>query len=147
LRLRIEGEGIKIETKPGYLPPSLFIHGGVPLRLEGADLGTYFDPNHLNFQGITRQQFQKMGKLPEGIYRFCFEVLEYNRGMKISNSACVVAWVILNDPPIINLPENNVKLRAQVPQNIVFQWTPRHTGSPNAAFSTAYEFRMVEVWP
>ncbi|MFN8335304.1 MAG: hypothetical protein U0U09_09240 [Cyclobacteriaceae bacterium] len=33
------------------------------------------------------------------------------------------------------------------PQNIVFQWTPRHTGSPNSAFSTEYDIKLVELWP
>src|SRR5690606_36637989 len=38
-------------------------------------------------------------------------------------------------------------LRAQDPQNILFQWTPRHTGSPNSAFNTEYDFQLVELWP
>ena len=147
LRLRIEGSGIRIETKPEYLPPPLILQGGVPERLIAADLIDYFDPDNLNFQGITRQQFEKTGALPEGVYQFCFEVLEYNRGVKISNSACAVAWLILNDPPIINLPRNGEKLKAQDPQYITFQWTPRHTGSPNSAFTTEYEFSLVEIWP
>ncbi|ELR73216.1 hypothetical protein C900_05265 [Fulvivirga imtechensis AK7] len=147
LRLRIEGSGIRIETKPEYLPPPMVLQGGVPERLIAADLINYFNPGNLNFQGITRQQFEKTGALPEGVYQFCFEVLEYNRGVKISNSACAVAWLILNDPPIINLPRNGEKLKAQDPQYITFQWTPRHTGSPNSAFTTEYEFSLVEIWP
>ncbi|MTI27036.1 fibronectin type III domain-containing protein [Fulvivirga kasyanovii] len=147
LRLKIEGQGIKIETKPEYLPQPLTLRGGVPERLTSADLAALFLPENLNFQGITRQQFERSGALPEGLYQFCFEVLEYNRGVKISNSACAMAWLILNDPPIINLPRNGEKLKAQEPQYVTFQWTPRHTGSPNSAFLTEYEFSLVEVWP
>ncbi|MEP2772960.1 MAG: fibronectin type III domain-containing protein [Fulvivirga sp.] len=147
LRLRIEGQGILIETKPEYLPAPMTLQGGVPERLIASDLEQYFRPENLNFQGITKQQFQQTGQLPEGLYQFCFEVLEYNRGVRISNSACTMAWLILNDPPIINLPRNNEKLRAQSPQYITFQWTPRHTGSPNSAFATEYEFSLVELWP
>lgn len=147
LRLRIEGVGIRIETKAEYLPEPMMISGGVPLRLIGADLVDYFDPRNLNFSGITQREYEQKAALPEGLYQFTFEVIEYNRGVKISNSATVMAWLILNDPPLINLPKDNDKIRIQSPQQVIFQWTPRHTGSPNAAFSTEYEFRLVEVWP
>ncbi len=147
LRLRIEGQGIRLETKPSYLPAPLILQGGVPERLIAADLADYFDPENLNFQGISKQQFLRTGQLPEGLYQFCFEVLEYNRGARVSNSACAMAWLILNDPPIINLPQQNEKVRAQEPQYVTFQWMPRHTGSPNAAFSTEYNFALVELWP
>ncbi len=147
LKLSIIGQGIRIETKPGYLPPALILQGGVPERLIASDLAEYFRPENLNFQGITRQQFQRTGQLPEGLYQFCFEVLEYNRSVKISNSACAIAWLILNDPPVVNIPRNGEKLRPQDPQYVTFQWTPRHTGSPNSAFATEYEFSMVEIWP
>ncbi len=48
---------------------------------------------------MSRSDYQRAGKLPEGVYQICFEVLEYNRGIKVSNTACGVAWMILNDPP------------------------------------------------
>lgn len=146
-KLRIEGTGILIETKTEFLPEPMTIHGGVSLRLIGADLVDYFDPRNLNFSGITQREYQQKAALPEGIYRFTFEVLEYNRGVKVSNSASVTGWLILNDPPLINLPRDNEKIRIQSPQMVLFQWTPRHTGSPNSAFTTEYEFQLVEVWP
>lgn len=146
-RLRIVGQGITIETRPEYNPTPVTIFGGEPLRLISADLADYFNPANLNFQGISRSQVERQGKLPEGVYQICFEVYEYNRGIKISNTACGVAWMILNDPPLINMPRQNEKLKPVSPQNVVFQWTPRHTASPNSAFSTEYEFRLVEVWP
>jgi hypothetical protein len=147
LRLRIEGQNIRIETKPEFIGSRLALQGGIPLRLTGTDLIEYFNPANLNFTGITRREFEKSGALPQGFYQFCFEVLEYNRGVKISNTICAPAWLILNDPPIVNLPRNNEKIKAMLPQNVIIQWTPRHTGSPNSAFSTEYEIEMVEVWP
>lgn len=147
LRLRIEGQGILIETKPGFLPAPLILQGGVPERLIASDLAQYFLPQNLNFSGLSRQQFERSGQLPEGLYQICFEVLEYNRGAKVSNSGCSMAWLILNYPPLINLPKQAEKLRPQEPQYVTFQWTPRHTGSPNSAFSTEYEFTLVELWP
>jgi TANFOR domain-containing protein len=146
-RFSMEGNGLSISTNPTYLPPPTSLQGGIPLALSGPELAEYFNPFNLVFTGITRQEFQKTGRLPEGPYRICFQVLDYNLGVPVSNLSCNMTWLILNDPPLINLPVNNAKLRATDPQNVVFQWTPRHTGSPNAAFSTEYYFRMVEVWP
>jgi TANFOR domain-containing protein len=146
-RLHIEGNGIKIETKPEFLPPLITLLGGVPLQLISSDLAAYFDPRNLNFTGITQREVEQRGSLPEGLYQFCFEVIEYNRGAKISNTGCAMAWLILNDPPIINLPRDNEKIRIQDPQQVIFQWTPRHRGSPNSAFNAEYDFKLVEVWP
>jgi hypothetical protein len=146
-RLRIEGQRAKIETKPEYIGTAISLAGGIPQRLTNIDLAEYFNPNNLNFSGISRSEFLKTGALPEGFYQFCFEVLEYNRGVKISNTICVPAWLILNDPPLVNTPRNGEKLRPLSVQNVVFQWTPRHTGSPNSAFNTEYEFKLVELWP
>lgn len=146
-RLKIIGQGVTIETKAEYRPAPVSIQGGVPLRLVSTDLADYFNANNLNFQGMSRREYEQRGMLPEGVYQFCFEVLEYNRGVKVSNTACGTAWMILNDPPIINLPRQNEKLKVQSPQNIILQWTPRHTGSPNSAFTTEYDVTMVEVWP
>ncbi len=147
LRLTIESQGLRLTTRADYSPQPLFLQGGVPSILTADDLAPYFNPDHLDFRGITKQQVQKGGALPEGLYRICFEVLEYNSGIEVSNLGCATAWLVLNDPPLVNLPAQNDKLRAQEPQNILFQWTPRHTGSPNAAFATEYGFQLVELWP
>ncbi|HYG04138.1 MAG TPA: fibronectin type III domain-containing protein [Chryseosolibacter sp.] len=147
LRLTIEGAGISIRTKPAYLPPPFVLNGGIPEMITGYDLRAYFHPDNLDFAGISRNEFLKTGKLPEGFYTFRIEVLDYVRSVVVSNASLANAWLVLNDPPIINLPFNNDKLVATDPQNIIFSWTPRHTASPNAAFNTEYEFTIVELWP
>ncbi|RLD75025.1 MAG: hypothetical protein DRJ10_16035, partial [Bacteroidetes bacterium] len=43
--------------------------------------------------------------------------------------------------------ENNKTLTATNPQNLFFTWMPMNTGSPNSAFTTEYEFTLVEIWP
>ena len=146
-RISIVSQNVKLETKPEYIGSPITLQGGIPLRLTNVELAEYFDPNHLNFSGISKNDFLKTGFLPEGFYQFCFEVYEYNRGVKISNTICAPAWLILNDPPLINLPLSGSKLKPLSPQNVIFQWTPRHMGSPNAAFTTEYDVKVVEVWP
>ncbi|WP_159453606.1 HNH endonuclease [Ohtaekwangia koreensis] len=148
LRLTIEGVGITIRTKANYVPLSpITLYGGESLTLFGEDLEEYFNPNNLDFAGISRSQYEKGAKLPEGVYRFTLEMLDYNRSTLVSNKGTAVAWVILNDPPLLNLPRNDTKAKIIDPTNIAFTWTPRHTGSPNSAFTTEYIFKLVEIWP
>ncbi len=147
LRLTIEGAGITIRTTDSYIPPPIILQGGFPESLSGFDIRNYFNPDNLDFSGITKQEFIRSGALPEGFYTFTFEVLDFNRNVVVSNPAIANAWLVLNDPPLINLPFNGDKVRAQDPQNILFSWTPLHTASPNAAFNTEYEFRLVELYP
>jgi hypothetical protein len=147
LRLTIEGQGITLRTKASYVPRALVLQGGIPEMLTGPDLSGYLNPNNLEFIGTTQQAFMRTGMFPEGFYTFKVEVLDYVRGVLVSNAGLGNAFIILNDPPLINLPFNNDKITATDPQNIIFSWTPRHTASPNAAFSTEYEFTLVELYP
>lgn len=148
LRVTIEGGGVTLRTHDRYAPAPITLQGGMLEMLTAVDLAPYFDPMNLQFSGGLRSdQFQRTGQLPEGFYRFCVEVLDYNSGTVVSNTGCASAWLILNEPPLINLPQADSKVRAQEPPNLIFQWTPRHLGSPNAAFTTEYELTLVELWP
>jgi hypothetical protein len=147
LELVIEGNGITIKTKPTFNPGPIILEGGIPQYYTSSDLAEWFDPQNLDFSGYSRADYLATGRLPEGIYRFSFRAYDYNKGVRVSNNTMITAWLLLNDPPIINLPFPNHKVEHIDPQNIVFQWTPRHTGSPNSAFSTEYEFTLVEIWP
>ena len=147
LRLTLEGAGITLQTRPSFVPPPIVLQGGVPELLTGFDLRQYLNPDNLEFSGISRAAFIQSGRLPEGFYTLTIEVLDYNRSNLISNASMANAWIVLNDPPFINIPFNHSKPVATDPQNIMFSWTPRHTASPNAAFSTAYEFKLVEMYP
>lgn len=60
LRIKIEGVGITIQTKPNYNPPPLTLKGGgIPLFLTGSELYDYFLPQNLDFSGISKTQFVK----------------------------------------------------------------------------------------
>ena len=148
LRLTIEGVGISIRTKPGLITAPIILEGGGTSHVYyGSDLLSYFHPDALDFSGISKSQYVKTARLPEGVYRFSVEVLDYNRGTVVSNKGIAMAWIVVNDPPILNTPANFSKVEIQDPVNILFSWTPRHSSSPNAAFSTEYTFRMIELWP
>ena len=124
LRLTIEGVNITITTNPNFFPPPIVLQGGVPQLLFGSDLADYFKLSNLVFQGLNPGEVARNGgRLPEGIYRFSIEVLDFNRNTVVSNKGSATAWIVLNDPPFINLPANNQKIKPLSPQNLVFQWT------------------------
>ncbi len=146
LRFTIQGSGFKLTTRTTYMPPIITLQAGIQEILYGTDLSTYFDPSNLDFTGISKTDYLRTNLLPEGYYTFTVEVFNYPRGNPVSK-ATASAYIVLNDPPIINTPGNNSKPRANDPQNIVFSWSPRHLGSPNSAFNTEYELKIVEIWP
>ncbi len=147
LRLTIDGVGVTVRSKPNVAYQPITIDGGSPLLLYGDDLIEYLDPRNLDFIGFSRSEYQRTGKIPEGVYRFSVEVLDYNRGTVVSNKGFTTAWIVFNDAPLLNLPNNNAKVRLTDPTNIPFSWTPRHLSSPNSAFTTEYVFRLIEIWP
>lgn len=151
MRISIEGQGtgVRLTTNPNAVIPPLTLDGGVSLRLTDADLAPYFRAENLVFNGMSAGEYTGTGgKLPEDLYRICFEVYEYNTGAKLSvSNGCANAWILLNDPPLLNLPGNAVKVSVTNPSIVTFSWTPRHKGSPNAAFSTEYLFQLVELMP
>jgi hypothetical protein len=139
LRMNVEGPGISFRTVDfvaGAAP--IVLNGGVNLRLSNFDLRPYFELN--NLIGISPQQYGQ--QLPEGQYRICFEVYDQFSGQRISNNSCANIYLQLNDPPLLNVPFRGDVVTAQQPQNLIFNWTPRHI---NAA-GVQYEFTLKELW-
>ncbi|MCF6404143.1 fibronectin type III domain-containing protein [Chitinophaga filiformis] len=148
LKIKIEGFGVTLQSKPGFYTAPIILQGGEMITLSGPELATYLNPQNLLIQGLDNSALTKEGaKLPEGIYKFTVEVVDYTRNIVVSNQGNAVVSTFLSYPPIINLPMANTKVDAMEPQNLVFQWVPRHTASFNAAFNVAYKFKLVELIP
>ena len=147
LELTIEGNGITIKTSPNYNHAPVILDGGVPQYFTSSDLAEWFNPQNLDFSGYSKSSYLATGRLPEGVYRFSFAAYDYNKNIRVSSNFPITAWLMLNEPPLINIPFPDYKVEHINPQNIVFQWTPRHTASPNSAFTAEYEFTLVEIWP
>lgn len=144
LHFSISGQGINIRTPTDISPPPILLDYGIPIQLSGAELVEYFIPEQLEFQGISPIQFsQRGGRLPEGIYNVCVEVLDYKRfqGAPISNQSCQVVEMAELQPPQILAPYGAVET-AQT-QNLLFQWFPQHIGN----FPTQYTLRLWEMRP
>ncbi len=146
LRMIIESQTVQLRTKAYADLPVIALDAGVPVRLSLSDLAPYFNPENMDFSGITRQQYMQQARLPEGFYQFCFEAIEVSSGQVASGKGCAMAWISLSDPPLLNVPRKGEAIAYKEPQNIIFQWTPRHLNSPNSAFQTEYDFQLVELW-
>lgn len=117
--------------------PVFTLTPGVTSTFTQADFGTYFTANQLNVS-----PFVYAVPLPEGIYTFSVEIMDAltNKALsKVEQSPPM--WLVVNDPPILNLPLNNSNVKTQNPQNLIFQWTPRH----RQASTVEYEFALTEL--
>ncbi|TVZ09754.1 hypothetical protein JM80_2285 [Cellulophaga sp. RHA_52] len=139
LRFSISGNSVNIQSKDFVQNAApIQLTGGIPLRLSNLDLQPYFDLQNLD--GITPSEYSK--PLPDGLYQFCFEVFDWTTGRPLSEKKCYPVYLVLNDPPFLNLPQNGEQVPARDPQNIIFQWTPRHVN----ATGVEYEFELRELW-
>jgi len=130
LRMRIFGEGINIFTDPDYLGSMISLSFNVPKTLTGYDLVEYFNPDHLVFQGITKEQFLQGGKMPEGLYNICFEAVDPFRFDEnaVSNLSCAPALLEVHTPPTLVslIGEQNF----MISPNYYFDWMDNHVGFP-----------------
>jgi TANFOR domain-containing protein len=145
LQISISGQSATITSKPTAYYPAITLDAGIPVRIPGSELAPYFNPDNLDFQGITKAQYLQSGKLPEGFYQFCIQAIETTTGRVVSQSSCAMAWLSLSDPPLLNLPVTSTNVVFRDPLNLLFSWTPRNMSSPNSAFSTAYTFQLIEI--
>lgn len=139
LKIFVEGNGISFESRDfvnGIAP--IFIDGGTPLLLNNFDLAPYFQ--FQNIMGINSNVYG--AALPEGNYQFCFEIFGAITNNRLSSKTCVSTYIFNNEPPLLNLPFNEVNIEPKEVENIVFQWTPRHINVSNVE----YELSMVEIW-
>ena len=137
LHLEIKGNGLKVQSLPILNVRTLRISGGEITSLSQSDLAPYFKPE--NLQGLSMQQYAQ--PLPDGVYSFCWRVRDVQSGKWLSGSQCATIYLMLNDPPQLNLPTDNERVAVGNFPNIIFSWTPRHLNATNVT----YEFELCEL--
>ena len=137
LHLEIKGNGLKTQSLPILNVRTLRISGGEITSLSQSDLAPYFKPE--NLQGLSMQQYAQ--PLPDGVYSFCWRVRDVQSGKWLSGSQCTTIYLMLNDPPQLNLPTDNERVAVGNFPNIIFSWTPRHLNATNVT----YEFELREL--
>jgi hypothetical protein len=147
-RLVLLGPGVEITTDPAFTPPQFTINGGETYSLTGSDLASYFNPTNLIFKGYSKAQYQRTGRLPDGVYRLSFEVLFYfNSEISVASTTPALIWLFQNEPPLLNFPANKEIISAVAAQNIMFNWTKRQSPFSSPNFAPEYKFDLWEIWP
>jgi len=103
LRLSIEGNGVSISSNNLLNYKSFSLIPGIPKVLSSFELGDYFNPANLNFNGIDKNAFLENGTLPKGNYKLCFTVIdgESDGSNELSNTECDFLSVDYQEVPII----------------------------------------------
>lgn len=141
-RVTIEGNNIKLQSKPNFKPNApVVVQVGTPETFGQETLSAYFSLANLDIQGQT-QSLAQNGKLPEGFYSFCVEVLDFNSGKRISNKACFTTEIKHKDPPLPLQPQCEGALITQTnPQTILFTWQDFASFSANSE----YQLKLYEL--
>jgi hypothetical protein len=149
LKISIQGQGITIQSKSYFFDGPHTLQPGVPFELSGSDLYNLLNTQNLDFNGITKAQYEQKKVLPEGFYSICITAYDYNSPtpIQVSNNACVQVWMVLSDPPFLNLPICSNTVVVTNPQQQTFSFTQMNMGSPNSAANTEYVFELWEIRP
>jgi|GEM_PF-1441736 len=146
LKVRISGPGVNIASIPGNRPLSpITLTSGIPSDLVGADLADVFDFNRLTFGGISRQQLEGNGRLPEGSYTVCFTIMDYAMNTALSQESCIQMQLALSDPPQIISPACGSVVTQINPPNFMFNWILTNSNSQVDLGNIAYQINLYEV--
>lgn len=144
-RLTIESADIRLTTSPSFIPSQpLTVTPGAPVLISSEDWAPYFDYNHLIIEGQSKNDLIRSGRLPEGFYSFCIEVLDYETGDPLSRQSCASAWIQLNETARIISPQCGKYMDPKQVQ-IPFQWQLFQTQSPNAIGGITHQLTIWEM--
>jgi len=115
------------------------------LPVYSTEVSKYFDPNNLTFKGISKESIVTGQALPEGIYTFCFQAVDYATGQALSadepqgcSSPINMTYI---DPPVLVKPQCGTSVPVGSPQVVTFSWM-----QPGIAFSSVqYVLTIKEV--
>src|SRR5690554_1567323 len=145
LQLHIEGNGIRISSNPNIPQQPIYLDGGVTTQLTGSDLEFYFNPENLLFQGYSLNEYRRNGRLPEGVYRIRFEVLDFYRDFKVSSAIPAVAMMSLTNGPVLTFPANRSEIDVDANPVLRFSWMAVFTAIPDALIE--YRFKLWQIRP
>lgn len=115
--------------------------------LTGAQLRDYFDPLHLEFEGIAQSALLASGGLlPEGPVSLCAAVYDYNRFFDppVSNTGCANGFMQLHRPPVLIQAG---RVTATPVQQLRFVWQAMHAGISARISLEIYENNLAGFSP
>lgn len=133
LKLTIQSSDVQLSTKTGFTPTNpITVMPGEAYRFSGADWTEYFNFANLNVSGDV-QAIVNSGRLPEGFYSFCLQVLDYDTGDPLSDEICANIYIKLQDPPLIVSPACNTIINPVTQVQIPVTWQLFNTVNPNGS--------------
>lgn len=139
IRLSIEGNGLLLKTSRQYYQAVTLTPG--PNLIDAVQVEQLLDFSKMDVQGTNKNDLVNAGRLPEGTYTFCVEVLDANREVAFALPGCYSATLIQNNPPQLVVPQCGAVISAAGGQNIQFNWIPMHDPS----IQVRYEMKLVQV--
>ncbi|MEM1000293.1 MAG: hypothetical protein AAGN35_24785, partial [Bacteroidota bacterium] len=139
VKLSIEGNGLYLETSRQYLQPITLLQG--PNLLDASILSQLADFSKMDVTGMAKSDLVSAGRLPEGMYDFCLEVVDGGREVPLAPPGCFSAMLIQNNPPQLLIPECGATISSAGGGNLSINWIPLHDPS----IMVEYQVRMVQV--
>ena len=129
---REQGEIARGESSPRFIT-------------SGPAIETLNNTSIINWQNVSypahlRETITRTGRLPEGRYTGCAQVIDATTGSVLTES-CAEFTIVYPNPPALVYPGNGDSIE---PVGVVFQWTPV-TSPPG--YTVTYTLRLCEVLP
>lgn len=136
--------GVVMRTAEYAAIPPMLLSGGNTEILNSTSLAPLFLATNNVFSGMDQSLYVQTGRVPDGQYRIGFRVVDAQRtDVELSNLVfSPPGWFLLNDPPQLNFPSNQSSEKVKDIQQVKFDWYPRHFGSMNPVFATAYQLEL-----
>ena len=137
LKVGIQGPGVSIQSSESASLTQINLVAGSLVTVPAATLAAYFSPASLLVPPALYNR-----PLPSGLYTFTFEVFDELTKSKLSDRISTPpVWIETSQPPVLVMPQDAKDLAVSQVQNVLFQWTPRHTQINDVE----YEFILTEL--
>lgn len=137
--------GISAWVRPGFRSPSpIRIEPGSVVNLNGHDFAFLFDPNHLEYAGISRTDINRGVGLLEGTYELCIQALDYDLHTPLSPDkplGCTIFTISSAEPPRVLTPMDQQVMDPMTQTVFPITWST----SPGSSPLTEYKVKMVEL--
>ncbi len=139
LRMHMQGNGLSVSSTDLVQGESnINLVQGQIFDLPSSQVANYFKQYNLK---VGPQQYLQPFK--EGAFRFGVEVIDVQTGRPLSGIQWgPQVWLTVNEPPVWVIPANDPRyIEPRTPQNITFQWAPRHKNVNDVD----YEFVLTDL--
>lgn len=143
LKVKLQSSSVVIETRQGFRPLTpITLTPGIAKVVTSDDWSEYFSYENINVSGMNKNNLFNTGVIPEGLYTFSVEVLDYDSGIALSDISNYSIYIKIGGIPVIMSPSENFIVPTN-PQNIKFHW--RLSSAAIDPLNTEYQLKLYEV--